>query len=360
MNKKLCVAKFLSEKLCVAKFLSDMSGCGHLRTIWPAQALNENGSHVHFETMTQFLNPQMLNSEIDAFCFHRAATEPQLDRWKQYRKYMPNAKLVYEIDDSIFDINEHDNRRAYEFYQPLLDNVWYMMQDADALIVNSTYMRYKLIKRGIPAKKIHIILNNFPENWRIKKKMPPKLNKNEKPKILFIGSASYSAELEWMQPLIERTTDKYTWVLTGFMRNLNHSFLSPIKGAFYPEFMEPNVMMHQLADRVDPYIGVCPKLDTTFNRCRGTTKMLECGILKIPAIGSKHRRWEEINGVIKLKNDHDLWEKTIDELVTNRTYYRNVVSAQNKQINGRWLKTAYKEWEQVFTEICCESSHRSK
>jgi len=324
------------------KTLADTTGSGYRRSIWPQEHLLERKSQVVFQH-GMFIS-EKFNKFMTGVIFHRMGTEEQFKLWKQIRK-RKNLEIIYEIDDNAWEIPP-SNERAYNFFvKKTLNNMKAMMKKSDKVILNSKflcdYVR-NVLDVDVPIELVH---NHLPDNvWEY---YGPNMSfPDEKPRILFATSYSYKPEIEWLFELIKRTKGKYTWIVTG------EEYTKKIFNGKEKEYdietskFAPPCKYQNMLRRARPYIGVVPKLDNIFNKCRGSTKALEYTSLGIPAIGTKHDTWEEDTSVIKCPLDYDVWEAEIDKLISDKAYYIDTVKAQQLILNDRWLSTGgIKEWE---------------
>jgi hypothetical protein len=315
---------------------ADLSGCGYLRCVAVQQILNNYNANVKIQLSLQYIHPDsLIKYGINTVVFHRAATPNQKIAWDLYKNI---CKRFYMLDDDMFNIPEY-NKNAHLFYnQEKIDCALSMMREADMVIVLNDVQKQLLIDRHVSPDRITILPNYLPPWYNISKKR----YRNKKPVVLCALSSSYNGEYEWLIPLIEKTKSKWQWKISGITPPDNK-----IDGIEYHEFFHPTNYLKQLHELL-PNVGLNIKLQNKFNMARQSLKPLEYALLGIPAITSKFQDFQDPNAVVKVENDYLTLEHTIDSLLLNKQYRKNIIRKQYNIVKNKWLHNNINQWIQLF------------
>lgn len=331
----------------ITGYIADLGGCGHIRVIIPFTLLNQlQVKNFQFQAFFNNIFTKDLsyykNSTI--IQFQRAATSRQLEFFELARrkiKLLTRSALVYEIDDSLFNIPEHNF--ALDYYKPLFPYMKEMLSKADVVMVSTQYLKEVY---SVYNNKIHIIPNHLPRyTWG-----ETSFNEYErkKPVILYPCSSNhFSCKRDIkggdigdeLMNYIRKTTDKWEWTFVG---GLPHELEDLVKSgkikrhSWFGVFEYPRFLKTLKAD-----IGIAPLELIDFNRSKclvGNTRIVSnYGITTIDKISKLAKIWQEYKmvQVSEIISYNDI--KTI-KIVTKKGY--EIEGSQQHKIRSNSI---YKE-----------------
>jgi glycosyltransferase involved in cell wall biosynthesis len=241
--------------------------------------------------------------------------------YNEYCRVFEKAKklgkpVVYEIDDLLLDLPEfHPDLSRYK---PIRYRILEAIINSDAIICSNIVLRTYIQQF---SENIYVLPNYIiPEIWDVR--FSSKIKKNEYPvKITFMGSASHLADLEMIQPVLYKISQKYaSKVEFAFWGCKPPGALEKARNSIYLDIALPDYKSFAkwfLSQTSDLFIA--PLVDCDFNRSKSSLKYLECSILGVPGVYSNLPPYSCItNGVNGfLASSLDEWEHCLRELIEN-------------------------------------------
>lgn len=175
-----------------------------------------------------------------------------------------------------------------------------------------------------------------------------RFEENNRLKIGWMGSMTHYKDLELVAPAIKEILDKYPvdFVMMGDprLKNLfpdhNVECQLGVPFEYYPQKLR--------SLRID--IGICPLVDTVFNRAKSNIKAMEFGSLKIPVVASKVSPYQDLEGVIPLVNPEE-WFKAIELLILSREYRKDVARSLSNWTIKHALHNNYNKWQNAIDSL---------
>lgn len=256
------------------------------------------------------------------------------------------AKMVLDIDDEPFDINE--GHPLYKEIKEKSERVRRMIEISDWIVVSTPQIKESLKSFG---KRITVIPNAIdPKIWEVKRKK----RTDSKIRIGWVGSGSHRADTPVVNEVFDKILKKYPNVeihLCGFVSNDsnrgNREFhhKGTMSYAPFPQF---------LAD-LDLDIAVAPLIDTKFNRSKSNIKWLESSMLEIPMVLSKIPPYQ---GTVKhektgflAKGTHE-WVKYLSMLIESKELREKIGKEAKKEVLENYLiEKQLPKYEQLFEKL---------
>ena len=157
---------------------ADSLGCGMYRLLLPAYAMRKAGH----ETQVEFATIDCISS-FDTIVFQRVHREGFEDILKAYRKRAPNAALVMDIDDDLYNL-------PHIFPKEDQDRFTWACNFVDKVIVSTEYLKQRLIAEGVTTKievRPNMICADF---WA--EKVPTNKRCLAKPRLLLTGAMGHA------------------------------------------------------------------------------------------------------------------------------------------------------------------------
>lgn len=237
------------------------------------------------------------------------------------------AKLVVDLDDEPFDINE--KHPQYKALKEKSHTVQRLIEIADHIVVATEPLKDSIEKYN---PNITVIPNAIdPAIWKVKKP-----RKNKRLKIGWIGSGSHLADMPVIIPPMKEILQKYDveFHMAGIIcddlgddRIFHH-----VGTAGYKEF--PQFLAELNLD-----IAIAPLLDTKFNQCKSNIKWLESSMLGIPMVLSDVKPYSDSVRNYKtgyLASNTAQWVKYLSWLIESPQKRKQIGQEAKKEVLANW------------------------
>lgn len=352
----------------------EYGGVGYYRCIKPAKFLKKLGHEVdvYGSNFNDIIDPQDPITGYNEFCSKYDVVITKVIDNRLASMHLVSAcknsgtPLVVDIDDNFLEV--HDWQPASQMgYQEGGDKRAYAtayVSFADALFVSTeplkTYFQKLLKEKFNEEPKIFVLPNSVdPDDWSFQS--PKNVNKTV---IGWHGSVTHDEDLlsifkEIEQIMVENPSVELEIMggikkdkVRDFFKNWNKKVLDRVRlvGGTQKWYGFPKLLMKQVWD-----IGICPLIDSEFNRAKSHIKWLEMSIKGIPVIASnvqpysdniKHRK----TGLIA--KDPKEFGKHLRELIKDKELRKELAqNAKNDIENKHLYKKNIKLWEKAIKEI---------
>lgn len=325
----------------VILFPSDKNGCGFHRTFVPFNYLASKSS---FDCPAMFAFMFDLNylARADYVRFQRQVTIAQTKIIKEYKRMrdqmQSKAKIVYELDDLVHGIGEH-NILAYQFYTKTRRNNLIEILKMSDIVTFSTQFLKDYYSSNFGINNSTVIPNYLAKFMWGNLGKRDKYNKSKKGKlrIFWAGSSSHVAkggDLEFLVPLIKKTANEFEWVFFG---TKPPGISDLVEFHNWRDFYEFPVAM----DEINADIAICPVADTEFNHAKSDLKLLEMSAIGLPcvcsSIGTKTGHYDLVPNLMTVKNNVDDWYNAIKQM-EDPIIRMQYLEAGQIELNKRWLE----------------------
>lgn len=291
--------------------LRDTFGCGHYRALLPAQmmiSLMNPMARVEATTTDRIFPHPSMYQNVHFAILQRLDGEHFYNVIKALKKIItPQTKLVYDIDDDLFNIPKWNFASQY-FTKDKLVYVKKIMEECD-MVVTSTDALAKLYGKYnkttvVAPNRISRLMWGEPHwtNWN-----------HDKPRIYYAGSDNHfdlknenthgDFDLKLCK-FIESTRNEYDWVfiggMPGYLREKNYPEITRIGWHSFFRYVE--FMRSQEAD-----IVLAPLVDCVFNRGKSNVKAMESIAMGAPLLASDITPYRGLDRI----------SKTADEMIAN-------------------------------------------
>ena len=316
---------------------ADSSGCGYYRIMLPMDELARRGYDVeHSERMSE-----RARDEATVIVGQRVCKPGPTRIWKQLHA-QGRARLVYEIDDDLFNIDP-SNAAPYQFYTDpeIHDNLVTNIRLADVVTV-STEPLADVIRAINP--NVVITPNRIPASLLKVGKI-----RNANLTIGWAGSGSHSMDWADAAPQVGR----FLW------RN-SHVRFHLIGGMFESQRNWPldqvNVTkwlpaVEEYYHHVDFDVALAPLRPHVFNRSKSAIKALEAAALGIPILASAAGPYESFvqhgtTGYL-IRQDHE-WVNRLRELSNDHTCRIEMGIAARSQAEQHTVEANLDSWQPAW------------
>ena len=249
-------------------------------------------------------------------------------------------KIIVDCDDWLEVPEDNPHKKEHEISKAV-EIIKKTMEIADLVTTTNENLAEKL-KEINPNVRI---ISNFIDLDRFSGE---RFEENSRLKIGWMGSMTHYKDLELVAPAIKQIMDKYPvdFVMMGDPRLKNlfpdHSVECQLGVPFeyYPQKLR--------SLRID--IGICPLVDSIFNRAKSNIKAMEFGSLKIPVVASKVSPYLDLEGVIPLVTEGE-WFKALELLILSREYRKDISRSLSNWTIKHALHNNYNKWQNAIDSL---------
>lgn len=347
-----------------------MDGCGYYRNYLPALYLTASGNH-DCKLSNQFRSKAKENKEtksVDVFFDITFIMESDIIVLSRYyeitdfpmiKSFIDAAhhygkKVVYETDDNLFDIPEHNQVRGEAIKAREL--ILYMMRNCDAYTV--TTERLGRFLNTICEKPTYVLPNSVEfdskANVIYKGEIPEK--KEGVIRIGWTGGGTHIKDLAAVSGALKRIVKNHNNV--EFM-SLCSTALDQSVFDFKHNHIDlvPVEIYHEVLNDMNLDIAVCPLIGDKFNSGKSAIKWTEYSMCAVPTIYSAVAPYSDIieDGITGLgvyKNTKNSWIEALEKLIFDEDLRGNLrANAYNKVYNDFNMEYNFLLWEKAYTEV---------
>lgn len=341
-------------RLDVYGWLADRDGCGTIRIITPLTTLRTQG---HTAGWSERIDTNQLPTR--ALIGQRICKDGPTEGWHQIAGTFGRPKLVYEVDDNLWDI-DYRSTRAHDFFneQGIVDNLNANIRIADAVTVTTEPLA-DLVRPHNP--NVHVIPNYLP-SWLLHHQRP---RHDGRIVIGWGGSQTHDMDLAEAAPQLRRYLNRApAHVELHVMgepkppprrRGVIRPHTPWTERHMIPEdrvrWTPWNKAVAEYWRGIDYDIMLAPLRPHPFNRSKSPLRPLEAAMLGIPVIATDYGPYAEFvdHGVTGLlaKNDHD-WGRHLRALVEDDAMRAELgVNARAKAASWT-IEANIEQWEKVL------------
>lgn len=307
---------------------ADHSGCQAYRIRYPFEAISKARPTwgLGFATII----PKQAQEEADVIIAQRTCNDGPSALWQRWAKE-GHKKLVYEMDDDLWNVDPTNERPYYFFKNPKIREAITRNIEVAHVVTVSTPELAQEVQDRTGHKNIHVVPNAVPA-W---------LLDHEAEQNHFLGwggSPTHHGDFAEVRNSLAR-----------FLK-LNPSVSFHTIGMNYGEWMKlPENQLHftgwiaspeEFFRSIDYSVGIAPLRDTVFNRSKSDIKYLELAALGIPTIASDVNPYRSIQhgetGLL-VKRDHE-WTRHLKYMLDHPEEVRRMGAAGKKYV--RQFRTA--------------------
>lgn len=310
---------------------SDLEGGGHLRSVWPAEALRAEGIPAE---ATMSWEP------AEVVVVHRPLGEDTLERIRELQAQ--GSRVLVDEDDDLNRVAQTGNKAAIEHCTPeRLTRHDLAIQEADGLIVSTPRLAEIY---GPRAREVHVAPNRLPA-WAFRRR--PRMRGPVR-----VGWAgivlTHRQDLRWIRPTARAIEAEAEWYLigdphTGVVLGIDRARTEP---------WQPNIAaLYALMGRAD--VGVVPLAPNGFNRAKSWLKALEFMAAGVPVVATdlpEQRRLIRHGTDGYLAGDPETFAEAVLELVRDEEL-RNRMGAAAQERARELGELRADEWKAALDPV---------
>ena len=238
----------------------DQQGCGHHRIFLPLASMVETGAVDGRIDMMVWPDEVAAAARPDVVIWQRQVEDDQVAAMERWRKLLPDALFVYELDDYLGEIPPASFHAG--FMPPdLSERISRAMAICDRATTTTPHMADWL--RLLGATDVRVVPNGLPAA-----RLREREFRGGRPRIGFAGGISHAGDLEIIRPAMQEIGDAVDWVFFG-MQPEN----APVRVEFH-EGVPVGAYLDVLA-KLDVDLLLAPLEDNAFNRCKSNLRLVE-------------------------------------------------------------------------------------
>jgi glycosyltransferase involved in cell wall biosynthesis len=313
----------------------DDSGCGWYRIKLPLGELASNGNEVKLE----------LGGTGEAARGYEVVIGQRMDKYDAlpiWRRLKASARLVYEIDDDVFNVDPV-NWMAHRVYsQPVpQDTVIHAAQVAD-LVTVTTEPLAEVMRAHNP--NVVVLPNHIPASLLELQRL-----RRDRLVVGWAGGASHGLDLAMIAPQVRRFLDRE-----------RRAELHLIGTDYGPTFRRParftqwDSDVHGYYANIDFDVGLAPLTDTLFNSSKSAIKALEYAALGIPVIASDVPAYRDfvVDGVTGylVRHEHE-WFKRLRDLANDEAMRTEMGAKAREHAASYTIEEGWRLWETTYSAL---------
>lgn len=280
-------------------------GSGTYRMKLPASLLRRHSYAITLAHPHPVSSRALEVMDPDAIVFQMFQTQEQIERIRAYRKAVPKAFFVYEIDDLFWAVPEgtwHSPELALRPHAK--SNIRTAAKFCDAIVCSTPELASEM--RKLTGMKDVRVAPNYVDrafiNGALTGRRSSEAAQGEKPRIGWAGGVGHSSDLRVLDDVIQHFGDRVEWRFLGFGTPKSIDVLNQRPGGLEewkrnPHWDEvlpgvsihPGCPFHEYArelGKLNLDIALAPLEDNDFNRCKSNLRVLEYAAAGFPVIAS--------------------------------------------------------------------------
>jgi glycosyltransferase involved in cell wall biosynthesis len=256
------------------------------------------------------------------------------------------AKLIYALDDNFLNLNLDE--LDFQLTNETLDSVKYFLTNADGVIVTTDALKEQFSEYN---SQILVVPNMLDE--RLFAFTAYKPTPKDKVVIGYMGTYTHDADLKMIMPALREIRKSHPGrieiqVLGVSIKAETFQALNALPAqviSLDPLFRSYDKFVPWFQSNIHWDIGLCPLLDSTFNRCKSDIKHLDYGAAGIPGIYSRVPAYAStvqhlLTGYLA-DNTVDAWVEGIKRLINDVDLrYRIAVNACDYVLSQRTVEAS--------------------
>jgi GT2 family glycosyltransferase/SAM-dependent methyltransferase/glycosyltransferase involved in cell wall biosynthesis len=253
---------------------------GDYRILSPLNALRRAGKvlpciYTQHQSKARELTPiEIARLAPDSIIAQNYLGEFRLRGLAQWRRMLPNAFIIYALDDLATRMPAKSSLRK-GIPADTRTRLQYALSHCDRLVVSTEYLADAY---GRYCKDVIVVPNRLERDRWMSLKTQRGLS--SRPRIGWAGGTGHQGDLELLKPVIEATRDRTDWIFFGMCPDeLKHLVVES------HDFVSFNHYPEKIAG-LNLDLAVAPLEDIPFNHGKSNLRLLEYGALGLPVVCS--------------------------------------------------------------------------
>lgn len=331
-------------KRSIMVYRGDKAACFFYRCFCPFGKLAQVHKDQYTVYISSVITKEHLNETYDVIVLQRQHTKEVYDAVMTMRRKGP--KLIYEIDDDLFNIPDWNPARAILGVKLVQDGIKRFLGTVDAMFVSTEYL-VGIYKNY--CKKIYVLPNSL--NTEFFYKSP---NNAIKKIVCWQGSMTHYKDVAIAEKgfaALAKNKDIMFKLWCGFNKEYKPLFDFP--GAYVMPLV-PFEAFYAMFSTIDGCVGLAPLSTVPFNRSKSNLKWLEYAAQGMVTVATDFGPYQDIDdGVtgVLIQDNHD-WYDAVMDLVNNDDKRQTMLTNATKILNEKYnIDINYKLWQNALEEV---------
>ena len=307
-------------------------------------------SHPSLQTVFNVtVGPEYFGQIVDAVIVDRLwrpRINPQMAKSLLNDIRRNKTKFIYALDDNFLNLNPEE--LDFKLTKEMLDTVKYFLTNADGIIVTTDVLKEQFLEYN---PQILVVPNMLDE--RLFSSSAPELVSNAEIVVGYMGTNTHNGDLQLVMPAMQEIRKTFPGRIQFQVVGVTakEETLRALE-ALPAKVLSPDARLHTY-DKFVPWfqanthwdIGLCPLLDTPFNRCKSDIKFLDYGAAGIPGVYSRVLTYDStvqhrVTGYLA-ENTVGSWVEGLTQLINDIDLRHQVAAnARNYVISQRTVKAS--------------------
>lgn len=320
--------------------LSPAGGVGEYRVNAPLRAVSRAGlaqtdvvQAPRFHQMRLLTVTEAARAAPDVLLFHSALSDGELASMAQLRRYLPELRLVYGLDDLVTHLPAWHPHARYAF-KDARRRLRQALAHCECAVVTTAPLA-ELVRGMVNA--VYIVPNAIDrELWeevlaitqeRRHATDEPVAVRRGRPRVGWAGGQQHQGDLELIAEVVEATAREVDWVFFGMCPDRLRPYVKEVYG-FEPNFRDYVARLASL--NLD--LAVAPLELNPFNEAKSNLRLLEYGMLGWPVVASDILPYQDAP-VARVPNTPSAWL----EAIRARVHDLKAARAEGKRL-AAWVR----------------------
>lgn len=330
----------MSKPLRIWGWSADKGGCQAYRIRFPFDAMKEMNSSTIFGVGGVI--PQQAQELADIIVGQRVCNDGPSKLWQRWARE-GQKKLVYELDDDLWNVHPSNERAFYFFGNPKIRaNMKANIQAAHVVTVSTPELA-EVVYEKTGHRNIHVVPNAVPA-WLLDHK--PARNHH----VGWGGSATHHGDFGLLRQGMKKFLQHHPGKTFHCIGMDYASWMKlPAESCHFTKWVPTP---EDFFRTIDYRVGVAPLADNVFNRSKSDIKFLELAALGIPTIASDvapYRSIQDCQTGFLVKNDHE-WGRVLKATVDDPDFFAEMgYEAKEYVRNSRTTAHTAPMWAAALT-----------
>jgi glycosyltransferase involved in cell wall biosynthesis len=258
------------------------------------------------------------------------------------------AKLIYEIDDDLFNIPEWNPAAKTLNVKKVQDGIKYFVSNVDAIFVTTEELRG--IYRNY-CENIYVLPNS------VDSEIIYPCNRNTvKPVVCWQGSTTHERDLMVARAGFEQLAKDQDIIFKlwcGYDGKTREPAFN-IPGAETLQLV-PFEAFYQMFSQVGTYVGLAPLCANVFNKSKSNLKFLEYTVHDAVTVASNFGPYKDtiedgVTGI--LVSDNSEWYEKVRMVLADQDMHKRILENAKRVVKENFsISTNYKLWDAAITDV---------
>lgn len=253
---------------------------------------------------------KILDPDVVVFQLHQ--TQEQQDRIKDYRRALPKAHFVFEIDDLFWAVPDGSFHKANPLLSSSKSNLRLAARLCNTTVCTTAPLAAEM-KKLTGMADVRVLRNQIPRSFisaALAGRRSAEAMKSDKPRVGWAGGIGHGGDLKIVREIMEILGDEVQWAFLGMCpENV------PEGTELYPGV--PFADYPRKLGTLNLDVALAPLEENDFNRCKSDLRVLEYAAAGFPVIASDATAYNDTPAT-RVQNRAIDWANAIRALLSDK------------------------------------------